>query len=211
MATGATAYKQSFGFDAPPYTYQDFEESDVLIFVGSNPCIAHPIMWQRVCRNKHRPEIIVVDPRKTETAMAATQHYAIKPKSDLTLLYGLAARLIASGSIDRAYIENHTTGFENFAAFVAPFSPDRVAEATGLSGEQLEKFAETICRGSRVSFWWTMGVNQGHEATRTAQAIINLALMTGNIGRLGTGPNSITGQCHGLEAVLEYDKSTGWS
>jgi anaerobic selenocysteine-containing dehydrogenase len=119
--TAATAYKQSFGFDAPPYTYQDFEESDVLIFVGSNPCIAHPIMWQRVCRNKHRPEIIVVDPRKTETAMAATQHYAIKPKSDLTLLYGLAARLIASGSIDRAYIRNHTTGFENFAAFVAPF------------------------------------------------------------------------------------------
>jgi anaerobic selenocysteine-containing dehydrogenase len=202
MATAATAYKQSFGFDAPPYTYQDFEESDVLIFVGSNPCIAHPIMWQRVCRNRHRPEIIVVDPRKTETAMAATQHYAIRPKSDLILLYGLAARLIASGSIDRAYIENHTTGFEDFAAFVAPFSPARVTEATGLSAEQLEKFADTIRRGRRVSFWWTMGVNQGHEATRTAQAIINLALMTGNIGRLGTGPNSITGQCNAMGSRL---------
>jgi assimilatory nitrate reductase catalytic subunit len=202
MATAATAYKQSFGFDAPPYTYQDFEESDVLVFVGSNPCIAHPIMWQRVCRNRHRPEIIVVDPRKTETAMAATQHYATRPKSDLILLYGLAARLIAAGSIDCAYIEKHTTDFENFAAFVAPFSPARVSEATGLSTEQLEKFAETIRRGSRVSFWWTMGVNQGHEATRTAQAIINLALMTGNIGRLGTGPNSITGQCNAMGSRL---------
>lgn len=90
MATAATAYKQSFGFDAPPYTYKDFEESDVLVFVGSNLCIAHPIMWQRVCQNRNHPEIIVVDPRKTETAMAATQHYAIKPKSDLVLLYGLA-------------------------------------------------------------------------------------------------------------------------
>jgi anaerobic selenocysteine-containing dehydrogenase len=202
MATAATAYKQSFGFDAPPYTYEDFEESDVLVFVGSNPCIAHPIMWQRVCRNKHRPEIIVVDPRKTETAMAATQHYAIRPKSDLVLLYGLANRLIAEDGIDREYIDQHTSGFEAFADFVTQFPRDVVTAATGLSVEQFEKFAGTIHRGDRVSFWWTMGVNQGHEATRTAQAIINLALMTGNIGRVGTGANSITGQCNAMGSRL---------
>jgi anaerobic selenocysteine-containing dehydrogenase len=202
MATAATAYKQSFGFDAPPYTYKDFEESDVLIFVGSNPCIAHPIMWQRVCRNKHRPEIIVVDPRKTETAMAATQHYAIRPKSDLILLYGLANRLIADAWINRDYIDRHTSGFDAFAEFVGQFTPDVVTEASGLTEGQLEKFAETIHRGCRVSFWWTMGVNQGHEATRTAQAIVNLALMTGNIGRPGTGANSITGQCNAMGSRL---------
>jgi assimilatory nitrate reductase catalytic subunit len=202
MATAATAYKQSFGFDAPPYTYEDFEESDVLVFVGSNPCIAHPIMWQRVCRNKHRPEIIVVDPRKTETAMAATQHYAIRPKSDLVLLYGLANRLIAEDGIDRDFIDQHTSGFEAFADFVTQFPRDVVTAATGLSVEQFEKFAGTIHRGDRVSFWWTMGVNQGHEATRTAQAIINLALMTGNIGRVGTGANSITGQCNAMGSRL---------
>jgi assimilatory nitrate reductase catalytic subunit len=202
MATAATAYKQSFGFDAPPYTYKDFEESDVLVFVGSNLCIAHPIMWQRVCRNRHRPEIIVVDPRKTETAMAATQHYAIQPKSDLILLYGLANRLIEDGWVDRDYIDRHTSGFDAFADFVAQFSADLVTESTGLSPEQLRKFADTIHRGRRVSFWWTMGVNQGHEATRTAQAIINLALMTGNMGRLGTGANSITGQCNAMGSRL---------
>ena len=202
MATAATAYKQAFGFDAPPYAYKDFEESDVLVFVGSNLCIAHPILWQRVLRNKNLPEIIVVDPRKTETAMAATQHYAIKPKSDLILLYGLANRLIADGWIDRDYIDRHTSGFEAFADFVAQFSADVVTEATGLNAEQFGKFAETIHRGRRVSFWWTMGVNQGHEATRTAQAIINLALMTGNIGRLGTGANSITGQCNAMGSRL---------
>ena len=83
-----------------------------------------------------------------------------------------------------------------------------VTEATGLNAEQLEKFAETIHRGRRVSFWWTMGVNQGHEATRTAQAIINLALMTGNIGRPGTGANSITGQCNAMGSRLfqQHDK-----
>jgi anaerobic selenocysteine-containing dehydrogenase len=202
MATAATAYKQSFGFDAPPYTYKDFEESDVLVFVGSNLCIAHPIMWQRVCRNPHRPEIIVVDPRKTETAMAATQHYAIRPKSDLILLYGLANRLIEDGWIDRDYIDKNTSGFDRFATFVSQFTADLVMEATGLKAEQLQKFADTIRRGRRVSFWWTMGVNQGHEATRTAQAIINLALMTGNIGRLGTGANSITGQCNAMGSRL---------
>ncbi len=202
MATSHVAYKQSFGFDAPPYTYADFEESDVLVFVGSNPCIAHPIMWQRVMRNKNCPEIIVVDPRTTETAMAATQHCAIQPKSDLVLLYGLANILIASGWIDRDYIRAHTTGFEEFAQFATHFTTDVVTAATGLSADDLWRVAQTIAEGKRVSFWWTMGVNQGHEATRTAQAIINLALMTGNIGRPGTGANSITGQCNAMGSRL---------
>ncbi len=202
MSTSAVAYKQSFGFDAPPYSYADFEESDVLVFVGSNPCIAHPIMWQRVMRNKNRPEIIVVDPRKTETAMAATQHYAITPKSDLVLLYGLANILIASGWINRDYIGAHTSGFEEFARFVTHFTTDIVTEATGIEADDLWHFAQSIADGKRVSFWWTMGVNQGHEATRTAQAIINLALMTGNIGRPGTGANSITGQCNAMGSRL---------
>jgi assimilatory nitrate reductase catalytic subunit len=198
MATSHVAYNQSFGFDAPPFTYADFEESDVLVFIGANPCIAHPIMWQRVMRNPHSPEILVVDPRATETAMAATQHYAIQPKSDLTLLYGLAHLLIERNAVKHDFIAAHTTGYEDFAAFVASFPPARVAEATGISEERLREFARLIAEGRRVSFWWTMGVNQGHESTRTAQAIINLALMTGNIGRPGTGANSITGQCNAM-------------
>jgi assimilatory nitrate reductase catalytic subunit len=198
MATTHVAYKESFGFDAPPFTYSDFEESDVLVFVGANPCIAHPIMWQRVMRNPHKPEIVVLDPRATETAMAATQHYALRPKSDLTLLYGLSNTLISRGAVNRGFIETHTTGFNEFAKFVRVFTPERTAAESGLSLQQLEKLAATIASGKRVSFWWTMGVNQGYESTRTAQAIINLALMTGNIGRPGTGANSITGQCNAM-------------
>lgn len=202
MATAVAAYKESFGFDAPPYTYADFEESDVLVFVGSNLCIAHPILWQRVLRNKNKPEIIVVDPRKTETAMGATQHYAIQPKSDLNFFYGLANILIQQGWIDPDYIKAHTTDFESFRQHVKSFTPELVAQASGLSVGQLYRCAETIHRGRRVSFWWTMGVNQSHEGTRVAQAIINLALMTGNIGRPGTGANSITGQCNAMGSRL---------
>ena len=202
MATSHVAYKQSFGFDAPPYTYADFEESDCLVFVGSNLCIAHPIMWQRVMRNKNNPDIIVIDPRRTETAMNSTQHLALAPKSDITLLYGIANLLIQKNWINREFIEAHTTGFADFAAFVWQFTPDKVAAETGLTVGQLFRFAETIATRKAVSFWWTMGVNQGHESTRTAQAVINLALMTGNIGRPGTGANSVTGQCNAMGSRL---------
>lgn len=202
MATAVTAYKQSFGFDAPPYTYGDFEQSDVIVLVGSNLCIAHPILWQRVLRNRNSPEIIVVDPRKTETAMAATRHYAIRPKSDLVLFYGLAHLLLAEKAIDSEFIARTTSGFDEFADFVRPYTPAVVSAATGLTEEQLRSFAANLRPGKRVSFWWTMGVNQGHEATRTAQAIINIALMTGQIGRPGTGANSITGQCNAMGSRL---------
>ncbi len=202
MATSHVAYKQSFGFDAPPFTYADFEESDALIFIGANPCIAHPIMWQRVMANRRSPEIVVVDPRATETAQAATLHVAPYPKSDLTLLYGLAHLLIERGAVKREFVREHTNGFETFEAFVRDFTPERVAKDTGLAEETLHRLATIIAERERVSFWWTMGVNQSHEATRTAQAIINLALMTGNIGRPGTGANSITGQCNAMGSRL---------
>ncbi len=202
MATSVVAYKQAFGFDAPPYTYQDFEESDVIVLVGSNLCIAHPIMWQRVCRNPHQPEIIVLDPRTTETAAAATQHLALKPKSDLPLLYGLAHILIAEGWIDEDFIDQHTEGFDEFARHVESYTPNFVEEISGISKERLHFAARSIHKGTRVSFWWTMGVNQSYQGVRTAQAIINLALITGNIGRPGTGANSITGQCNAMGSRL---------
>lgn len=202
MATSHVAYKQSFGFDAPPYTYADFEESDVLVFIGSNLCIAHPIMWQRVLRNKKKPQIIVIDPRRTETAAAATQHLALAPKSDLTLLYGIANMLIQNHWVKPEYIEQNTTGYAEFSEFVRQFTPDKVAAETGLTVGELYHCAENIGKGKAVSFWWTMGVNQSHEATRTAQAIINLALMTGNMGRPGTGANSVTGQCNAMGSRL---------
>jgi assimilatory nitrate reductase catalytic subunit len=202
MATAHVAYKQSFGFDAPPFTYKDFEESDALIFIGANPCIAHPIMWQRVMMNKRKPEIVVIDPRRTETAMAATLHVPLRPKSDLVLLYGLAHLLIERGAVKRKFVDAHTSSFAEFAEFVRRFTPEFVAAETGISPEILAQLTDIIAQRERVSFWWTMGVNQGHESTRTAQAIINLALMTGSIGRPGTGANSITGQCNAMGSRL---------
>ncbi len=202
MATSVVAYKESFGFDAPPFSYSDLEQSDALVFVGANPCIGHPILWQRVLKNENNPALIVIDPRKTETAMAATEHLAIQPKSDMSLLYGLAKLLIDLGAVDSFFIQNHTSGFEAFRMHLENFSIERVCEETGVSAEQLTRVAKTIACAKRASFWWTMGVNQSYQGVRTAQAIINLALMTGNIGKPGTGANSITGQCNAMGSRL---------
>jgi anaerobic selenocysteine-containing dehydrogenase len=202
MATAAVAYKQSFGFDAPPYTYQDFEESDVIILCGSNLCIAHPIMWERIRKNPHQPKIVVIDPRMTETAMAATHHFALNPKSDLVLFYAISNILIQQGWLDREYIDRHTNGFDEYSAHVAQYSPQMAESVTGIPSSRIVELASLIHSGKRVSFWWTMGVNQSHQGVRTAQAIIALALMTGNIGRPGTGANSITGQCNAMGSRL---------
>lgn len=198
MASAVVAYKQSFGFDAPPYTYQDLEESDTIVLVGSNLCIAHPILWERITRNPHQPRIIVIDPRRTETAQVATHHIAPMPKTDLTLFYGVAHLLIAWGAWDQKFVDEHTNEFEKFREHVAPYTPDDVARQCGLAVGEVEQLARLIADGQRVSFWWTMGVNQSHQGVLTAQALINLALMTGNIGRPGTGANSITGQCNAM-------------
>ena len=207
MATSVVAYKQSFGFDAPPYTLHDLEVSDVIIFIGANPVVAHPILWGRV-KNNPGAKIITIDPRRSETASNSDIWIDIKPKTDLYLLYALANVLIEKGWIDEEFIQNHTEDFEGFKEHVKKYKLEDIEEKTGISKGRVLELAEIIHNGKNVSFWWTMGVNQSYQAVRTAQGIINLALMTGNIGREGTGANSITGQCNAMGSRV-YSNTTG--
>ena len=209
MATSVVAYKQSFGFDAPPYTLKDLELSDVIIFFGSNPVVAHPILWSRVLRNEIKDKkIIVIDPRRSETACNSDIWIDLKPKSDLYLIYAIANVLIENNWIDEEFIRNHTEDFEGFKEHIKKYDINDVEEYTGISKGRVKELAEIIHKGKNVSFWWTMGVNQGYQAVRTAQGIINLALMTGNIGRPGTGANSITGQCNAMGSRA-FSNTTG--
>ena len=203
MATAAVAHKGTLGYDAPGYTLNDFELSDTIIFIGANPVVAHPIIWQRVRNNKiPGSKIVVIDPRKSETARNADYHYPIRWRSDLTLMYTLANQIIEKDYVDHSFVDAHTEGYEDFKEFVKAFTLERGSEATGLSKEQILELVELIHTGKAVSFWWTMGVNQGYEAVRTAQSIMNLALLTGNVGKPGTGGNSITGQCNAMASRL---------
>ena len=130
MATSVVAHKQSFGFDAPPYTLNDAELSDTIIFIGANPVIAHPVFWGRVRKNT-TAKIITIDPRKSETAINSDIWVDIKPKADLVLLYTLANVLIEKKWIDVDYIEKHSEGFEEFKGHVAKFTLENVEEETG--------------------------------------------------------------------------------
>jgi len=207
MSTAVVAYKQSFGFDAPPYTLNDLELSDTIIFIGANPIVAHPIIWSRVRLNKDK-KVIVIDPRCSETAIQSDYHYQLRPKRDIYLFYTIANILLEKDWIDQEYISKYTEGFDEFKEFVSDFTLENVEKNTGLTKEQVMELTTLIHEGKRVSFWWTMGINQGYEAVRTAQSIINLALMTGNIGRPGTGANSITGQSNAMGSRL-FSNTTG--
>lgn len=201
MATAAVSYKQAFGFDAPPFAYEDLEVSDTLIFIGANPVINHPILWNRVKKNTNAT-IIVVDPRVTETAKEATLHLPIRPRQDLLFLQAVSRVVLDNGWAKEDYIAAHTEGFEEYRAYLKTLDLNAAAEACGVGVDAIHDLAGRIHNSPAASFWWTMGVNQGHQATRTAQAIINLALTTGHIGRPGTGPNSLTGQANAMGSRL---------
>ncbi len=201
MASAVSGYKLSFGSDGPPGSYKDMEVADVILLIGANIADNHPILCQRLERNRIRNKnctVIVVDPRVTKTAMMADLHLPIKPRSDIALINGIAHILIRDGLIDREYIARNTTGFEDFAAYVASFTPQHVAEVTGLTEEQILRTAHLYGEAKAAFIGWTMGVNHSTQGAVTVTAINNLALITGNIGRAGAAPFSITGQCNAM-------------
>ena len=197
MATAVSGYKLSFGSDGPPGAYEDLEKADVVLLIGANIADNQPILCQYLDTNPHRT-LIVADPRVSKTAMMADLHLPLKPRSDLALANGIAHILIRHGLIDRAYIEKHTTGFDELARFLEAYPPDRVSQITGLSEELLYKTAFLYGRARAGFIGWTMGVNHSTLGTATVNALCNLALITGNIGRAGAAPFSITGQCNAM-------------
>jgi assimilatory nitrate reductase catalytic subunit len=197
MASAVSGYKLSFGSDGPPGSYKDMETADVILLIGANIADNHPILCQRLERNKNRT-LVVVDPRVTKTAMMADIHLPVKPRSDIALLNGIAHILIREGLIDEQYIAEHTTGFDEFASFVSAFTPEHVAHVTGLTEERIVRTAHLYGKAKAAFIGWTMGVNHSTQGAVTVTAINNLALITGNIGRAGAAPFSITGQCNAM-------------
>jgi assimilatory nitrate reductase catalytic subunit len=197
MSTAVAGYKRSFGSDGPPGAYEDLEKADVVLLVGANIADNHPILWQRLERNPART-LIVADPRVTKTAMRADLHLALKPRSDLALINGLIHVVIAAGLVDRAFVEAHTTGFDELRESVSRYTPEFVAGITGLSVDLITATALLYGRARAAFIGWTMGVNHSTKGTETVNAINNLALITGQIGRAGAAPFSITGQCNAM-------------
>ncbi|MCF1486759.1 bifunctional nitrate reductase/sulfite reductase flavoprotein subunit alpha [Pseudomonas sp. AA27] len=195
MASAGSGYKQSLGADGPPGSYQDFERAEVFLVIGANMADCHPILFLRLLdRLKAGARLIVVDPRRSATADKADLFLQLRPGTDLALLNGLLYLLHANGHTDADFIARHTEGWEDLPAFLADYTPERVAAITGLDEADIRAAARLIGEADEWMSCWTMGLNQSIHGTWHSNALCNLHLATGAICRPGSGPFSLTGQ-----------------
>ncbi len=197
MSSAVAGYIQSFGSDGPPCCYEDLELTDCAFLIGTNTAECHPIVFNRLekyHRKNRKVKMIVVDPRRTPTAEAADLHLAIRPGTDIDLMNGIAHLLMRWNYIDTMFMDECTSNFPAYAEVIQHYPPEVVAIQCGISVEDLEKAARYWGESKRVLSLWSMGVNQSSEGTAKVRTIINLHLMTGNIGKPGAGPFSLTGQ-----------------
>jgi anaerobic selenocysteine-containing dehydrogenase len=197
MASAVSGYKRSFGSDGPPGAYADLDQADCILLVGANIADNHPLLAPRVLDNR-RATVIVVDPRVTKTAMMADLHLPVRPRGDIALINGMIKVVIDEGLVDRRYVADHTEGFEELAAHVADYGLDRVAADCGVPAEDIRTAALAFGRAERGFVGWTMGVNHSVQGTETVTLLNTLCLITGNVGRAGAAPFSITGQCNAM-------------
>ena len=196
MSSAVTGYKSTLGADAPPACYEDIDHTDCLFIAGSNTAFAHPIIYRRIedaKANNPNLKIIVVDPRRTDTAQAADLHLAILPGTDVALFNGMLHVMLWEGLLDMDYIREHTHGFDALKDTVREYTPKMVSDICGIKEADLITAAKWFGKGPSLSMY-CMGLNQSIHGTDKNAALINLHLATGQIGKKGAGPFSLTGQ-----------------
>lgn len=199
MSSAVAAHKRAFGEDVVPGCYQDLELADLVVLTGSNTAWAHPIVYRRiVAAKKKRPamKVVVIDPRRTATCDIADLHLPIRPGQDVTLFNGLLRWLHEHDAVDRDYVATHTVDFERALDAACTPKPDwpEMAGQLGLTLKDLTTFYAWFARTGRTVTLFSQGINQARNGTDQGNAIINVHLATGRVGRPGTGPFSITGQ-----------------
>lgn len=196
MTSAVEGYRGAFGSDGPPASYADISRTECMLVWGSNTAECHPIVFGRMKERKKDPavSVVVVDPRRTKTCEIADIHLPIRPGTDLALANAMLRVLVAEDLIDRAYIERHTTGFEETMREASEWSPRRAARVCGVSGSEIVRAAKMFGEAKSALSLWTMGVNQSTVGTLKNRGIINLHLATSKIGKPGSGPFSLTGQ-----------------
>ncbi|PXX77041.1 nitrate reductase [Rivihabitans pingtungensis] len=197
MSSAVTGYKLALGADAPPCSYEDFDHADCVLIAGSNMAYAHPVLFRRLEAARAanpKMKLIVVDPRRTDTAASADLHLAIQPGADVALFNGMLHALIWDDRLDRDFINAHTEGFAELRHAVREYTPKMAADICGISEEALLTAARWFGEAGAVLSLWCMGLNQSAHGSDKNLALINLHLATGQIGRPGAGPFSLTGQ-----------------
>jgi assimilatory nitrate reductase catalytic subunit len=198
MSSSVAGHKRAFGADIVPGCYEDLEEADLVVLVGSNLAWCHPILFQRLVAAREKrgglPKVVNIDPRRTATSEIADLHLSLAPGSDVALFLGLLRELNRAGCRAKKFVADHTSGLDEALAAAKPWTVEKVAAETGLSQSELRRFFDLVIDHDKTVTVYSQGVNQSSAGTDKVNAIINAHLLTGRIGKPGCGPFSVTGQ-----------------
>ncbi|SHN19691.1 nitrate reductase [Roseibium suaedae] len=197
MASSVAGHRRAFGSDTVPGTYEDLEQADLVVLTGSNLAWCHPVLFQRLEAAKAANpalRIVTIDPRRTATCALADLHLGLAPDTDVALFNGLLSYVSENGYLDEAYISRHTSGFGEALGAAGACDISRIADETGLSRQDIARFYDLAARTEKMVTVYSQGVNQSVVGTDKVNAILNVHLATGRIGRAGMGPFSVTGQ-----------------
>jgi anaerobic selenocysteine-containing dehydrogenase len=208
MASAVSGYKMAFGSDGPPGSYADLRDADCLLLIGANVADNHPLLAPRILAGRRGDAaridgpsartVITVDPRITKTTAMADMHLAVKPRTDVTLLNAMINVIITEGLFDRDYVRDHCDGFAELAEHAKGFPLDRAEAVCDVAAEHIRHAAQLFANAKRATCAWTMGVNHSVQGAETVALISALCAITGNIGKRGASPFSITGQCNAM-------------
>ena len=197
MSSAVSGYKQTLGSDAPPACYDDVNHAGCIFIAGANPAFAHPVLFRRIedaKRANPQMRVIVVDPRRTDSVEIADLHLAIQPGADVMLFNGLLHIMLWEGWTDAGYIAAHTSGFDALKSTVRDYTPELVAQTCGIAKQDLLAAARLFATSGPTLSLYCQGLNQSSSGSAKNAALINLHLATGQIGKPGAGPFSLTGQ-----------------
>ncbi|WP_348822927.1 molybdopterin-dependent oxidoreductase [Flavobacterium aestuarii] len=197
MSSAVAGYKKTFGEDSVPIAYADIELADTFMITGANPAFCHPILFRRLEQHKEKNpkvKVIVVDPRKTDSALNADLHLQILPGTDIVLYHAIGKRLIEKGYTDSDFVKHHTENYQAYKELVAGSSYENASKVCGIPVNDIYLAAEMIGRAKGFISMWAMGLNQSAIGVDKNTALLNLSLVTGQIGKPGSGPFSLTGQ-----------------
>ncbi len=197
MSSAVVGYKKTFGEDSVPIAYDDIELADTFLITGANPAWCHPILFRRLEKHKEKnpkTKIICIDPRRTDTAAFADLHLQIIPGSDIILYHAIAKRIIEKGYVDHDFVKNHAENFKQYKDLVLGTSLEKASKLCGISVNDIKLAADIIGKAKGFISLWAMGLNQSAVGVDKNTALLNLSLLTGQVGKPGSGPFSLTGQ-----------------
>jgi formate dehydrogenase major subunit len=184
-----------FGAGGGTSSYREAEDADLIVLWGSNAREAHPIFFHHVLKGiRNGARMYAVDPRRTTSAQWADAWLGIDVGSDISLANAIAQEIIQAGLVNEAFINRATTGFEAYAAAVKPYTLERAERDTGVPADLIRQLAHDYARADRAQICWTLGITEHHNAADNVFALINLSLLTGHVGRYGSGLVPLRGQ-----------------